>query len=506
MAAAVTVPTEPPRMRVLQIASEAIPFAKTGGLADVAGSLPAALTRLGCEVTLVMPAYREVFASGIPLEPLDLAFDVPVGRRELSARVLTARLPQTGATIYLIGNDHCFDRPTLYGGPTDYADNGERFIFFSRAVMELAARQDRPYDILHCHDWQTGLIPAYQKLLYGSWPMVSHARTLLTIHNMAYQGLFWHWDMLLTGFHWKHFNWQEMEFHGQLNMLKAGVVYADRITTVSPTYAREIQSAPGGCGLEGVLAARGSSVSGIVNGIDTQAWNPATDPHIPRHYSAADVDDGKYTARVALAARLGHAAPDARPLVAFVGRLAAQKGVSLVVELLDRMAGSGRARFMILGTGDTGTEDALRRVAASYPGTIDLVIGFDEGLAHLVQAAADILLVPSLYEPCGLTQLYAFRYGTIPVARSTGGLVDTIIDTTPETLASGTASGFLFETFDIGGLEYGLGRALDAYANRDLWHGLVRRVMGQDWSWDASARHYLALYEQAQAAPPHAVG
>jgi starch synthase len=180
--------------------------------------------------------------------------------------------------------------------------------------------------------------------------------------------------------------------------------------------------------------------------------------------------------------------------------------VSLVVELLDRMAGSGRARFMILGTGDTGTEDALRRVAASYPGTIDLVIGFDEGLAHLVQAAADILLVPSLYEPCGLTQLYAFRYGTIPVARSTGGLVDTIIDTTPETLASGTASGFLFETFDIGGLEYGLGRALDAYANRDLWHGLVRRVMGQDWSWDASARHYLALYEQAQAAPPHAVG
>jgi len=483
-------------MRVLQVASEATPFAKTGGLADVCGALPEALVHQGCDVTLVIPAYREVFAKGLPIEPTGMSFDVPIGMRQLHARVFRCIRPESRVEVLLVANDECFDRPTLYGGSEDYSDNSERFIFFSRAAMELAARQGQPFDIIHCHDWQTGLVPAYQKLLYPSSTAVQHARTVMTIHNMAYQGLFWNWDMLLTGLDWKYFNWQQMEFWGQLNLLKTGLVFADRLTTVSPTYAREIQSAPGGCGLEGVLAARSDVLTGIVNGIDTAAWDARTDRHIPRPYSAQDFADGKYAARVALAVRLGHAAPDPRPLVAFVGRLVDQKGIDLVVDLLGRMAGSGRARFVLLGTGHHHVEESLRQVAASFPGTIDLITGFDEGLAHLVQAAADIMLVPSRYEPCGLTQLYALRYGAIPLVRATGGLVDTVTDTTPDTLQNGTANGFVFEGYDSYSLEQAVWRALEAHANRDLWTGLVRRAMLQDWSWNTSAHEYLRVYDQ----------
>ena len=492
-------------MRVLQVASEATPFAKTGGLADVVGCLPDALSRLGCDVTLVIPAYREVLSKGFEIEHTGLSFEVPLGTRRLQAQILRGRLPGCSAMVFLIANDECFDRPTLYGGAEDYPDNAERFIFFSRAAIELAARQDRPFDIIHCHDWQTGLVSAYQKLLYRSSPMLSQSRTVLTIHNMAYQGLFWHWDMLLTGLDWKYFNWQQMEFYGQLNLLKTGLVFSDAISTVSPNYAREIQKAPGGHGLEGVLASRSDVLRGIVNGIDTTVWNPSSDPHIPRLYSAHDFDAGKYAARVALAARLGHAAPDARPLVAFVGRLVEQKGVEFIVELMSRMAGSGRAHFIVLGTGSRSSEEALQRVAASFPGTVDLIIGFDETLAHLVQAAADMMLMPSLYEPCGLTQLYALRYGTIPIVRATGGLVDTIVDTTPETLHNKTANGFSFTAFDSLALEHALTRALDAHRNRELWSGLVQQAMGQDWSWDASAREYLQLFRETQARTPATV-
>ncbi len=493
-------------MRVLEVASEAAPFAKTGGLADVAGALPEALGRLGCDVTLVMPAYRDVFAKGLAIEPTGIEFEVPIGTRRSLARLLRCRLPDARTTVLLVSNDEYFDRPSLYGGAEDYPDNAERFIFFSRAAIEVAARQERPYDLVHCHDWQTGLVPAYQKLLYGSAPSVANARTVMTIHNMAYQGLFWHWDMLLTGLDWKHFNWQQMEFYNQLNLLKTGIVFADSVSTVSPTYAREIQQAPGGCGLEGVLAARSDVLTGIVNGIDTDAWNPATDRLIPRPYTEADFEAGKYAARVALAARLGHAAPDARPLVAFVGRLVEQKGIDLVIEMLGRVAGGGRAHFVILGTGSNGFEAALHRVAASFPGTIDLVLGFDEGLAHLVQAAADITLVPSLFEPCGLTQLYALRYGSIPLVRATGGLIDTVVDTDPDTLRDGTASGFVFRGFDSLALEHALARALEAHADRPLWNGLVRRGMRQDWSWETSARAYLRLFERTLAAPPACPG
>jgi starch synthase len=489
-------------VRVLQIASEASPFAKTGGLADVAGALPPALERLGCDCTLVMPAYRQVFDSGVDLQPTTFAFDVPVGQRQLRVEILRSTLPGSRVPVYFVNNEACFGRPTLYGSGQDYPDNSERFILFARAAMELACRLELPFDVLHGHDWQAGLVPAYRSLLYHESPALAGAATIQTIHNMAYQGVFWNWDMLLTGIDWKYFNWRQMEFYGQLNFLKTGLVFADAITTVSPNYAREITQAPGGCGLEGVVASRAHVLSGIVNGIDTSVWNPQTDPLIPRHYSESDVAVGKDAARIALAARLGHAAPDSRPLVSFVGRLAEQKGVDILTDMLGRIARNGRAHYVILGTGDAGHEEALRRLAAAYPGTVDVVIGFDELLAHLIQAASDIVLMPSRFEPCGLSQLYAFRYGAIPVVRATGGLVDTVVDTTPESLADGTASGFVFSEFDSRALEQALDRALDTQANAATWQKLVTTVMQQDWSWDTSARKYLDLYEHVCSHSP----
>ena len=235
-------------MRVLEIASEAVPFAKTGGLADVAGALPEALAGLGCDVAVVLPAYAEALGQGLPIEPAGIEFDVPIGRGTRRARILRCRRAGQRADVYLVANDELYDRPTLYGGSSDYPDNAERFIFFSRAALELACRLGGPWDILHCHDWQTGLVPAYRRLLFGAHPAVADARTVMTIHNMAYQGLFWHWDMLLTGIDWSHFTWREMEFYGQLNLLKTGIVFADAVSTVSPTYAEEIQATPGGCG------------------------------------------------------------------------------------------------------------------------------------------------------------------------------------------------------------------------------------------------------------------
>lgn len=487
-------------MRVLEIASEAVPFAKTGGLADVAGALPEALAGAGCEVSLVIPAYAEALSKGLPIEPTGIEFDVPIGTGSRRARILRCRRDGHLADVYLVANDELFDRPSLYGGASDYLDNAERFIFFSRAALELACRLGGPWDILHCHDWQTGLVPAYRRLLYGSHPAVAHARTVMTIHNMAYQGLFWHWDMLLTGIGWSHFTWREMEFYGQLSLLKTGIVFADAITTVSPTYAQEIQSSSGGCGLEGLLAAKHDVLTGIVNGIDTSLWNPAADPHLPRAYRLDDVEAGKYAARVALATRLGHAAPDARPLVAFVGRLVEQKGVTLILDAISKLAGTGRVHFVTLGTGGREEEDALRRVAAAFPGTVDVVIGFDEGLSHLVQAAADITLVPSRFEPCGLTQLYAQRYGSIPVVRATGGLIDTVVDATPETIRDGSATGFVFKGFDAAGLEHALGRALAAHDDKPLWKKLVGNAMRQDWSWEASGREYVRCFERTRAA------
>ena len=497
-------------MRVLEVASEVAPLAKTGGLADVLGALPSALSRLGCDVTVVLPAYREALDGRHgPIEPTGWEFDVAVGTGTRRATIWQSRLAgrHSGAdvTVYLVGHPAYFDRPTLYGGAEAYGDNAERFIFFSRAVLDLASRFEQPYDVIHSHDWQTGIVPAYLKALPAAWPRLARARSVHTIHNMAYQGVFWHWDMLLTGLDWRHFHWRQMEHFGKLNLLKTGIVFADAVTTVSPTYAREIRSAPGGCGLEGTLASRGDALVGIVNGIDTDLWNPGADPHLPRPYGAADAVEGKRAAKRALAERVGRDPDDDRPLAAFVGRLAEQKGIGMVADVAARLAAGGRVRFFVLGTGDRHAEETLRRLAAAHPGAIDLVVGFDEGLAHLVQAAADMLLMPSLYEPCGLTQLYAMAYGTIPVVRSTGGLVDTVVDATPEALAAGRASGFLFEHADAGALAWGIERALELHADRPVWERLVAGVMHQDWSWDKSAAAYRTLFERVVEAPPTAV-
>jgi len=307
--------------------------------------------------------------------------------------------------------------------------------------------------------------------------------------------------MLLTGLDWRYFNWRQMEFHGQLSLLKTGIVFADAVSTVSPTYAREILESPGGCGLEGVLASRPDGVTGIVNGIDTAIWNPRIDRFIPQPYADHDLTVGKQAAKTALAARLGGPAPDRRPLAAFVGRLASQKGVDLILELVRRFASTRRCRFFILGSGDGSISESLRRLAAEHPGDLDVVIGFDDALAHMAFAAADLALVPSLYEPCGLTQLYALAYGAMPVVRATGGLVDTVVDATDENVREGTATGFSFVPFDASALEQAMNRGLQVLADHDHHLSIVRRGMRQDWSWEHSARRYLDLYERLVRTP-----
>ena len=362
------------------------------------------------------------------------------------------------------------------------------------------------------NDWHVALLPVLLQAHYRDHGQYQYARSVLVLHNAAHQGRGPPSDEDLfavpAGERRAAFDLDDPVGGKHSNILKAGIEAAHRVVAVSRGYAWEVQTPEGGWGLHEALrhAAGSGKLAGIVNGIDTAAWNPGADPHIPRNYGDSDVAEGKYAARVALAARLGHAAPDARPLVAFVGRLAEQKGVDLVVELIGRMAGTGRAHFVVLGTGDPAAEESLRRVAAAFPGTVDVVLGFDEGLAHLVQAAADIVLVPSRFEPCGLTQLYAQRYGAIPVVRATGGLVDTVVDATAEAIRDGRATGFTFGPCEPGALVHAVERALDLHADRDRWSGLVRHAMRQDWSWDTSAREYLRLFERTLAAPPAAAG
>ena len=288
-------------MNILIATSEAVPFAKTGGLADVCAALPVEISKLGHSAAVILPAYRQAWQSGLSIEPLPVEFTVPIGTRMVAGRLLRSKFPDSNVPVYLVEQPEYFDRPQLYREEgNDYRDNCERFVFFCRAVMEAIRLLDLKIDVLHANDWQTGLIPAYLKIEYRRQPGYEQIGTLLTIHNLAYQGLFWHWDMLLTGLDWKYFNWQQMEFFGNLNLLKTGLVFADRINTVSPRYAEEIQSAPLGCGLEGVLQQRRGVLSGIINGVDYRHWNPETDPHLPESYGPANVRQGKAAAKAAL--------------------------------------------------------------------------------------------------------------------------------------------------------------------------------------------------------------
>ncbi len=480
--------------------SEAAPFAKTGGLADVCGALPIELAKLGHEVSVIMPAYRHVHRSGQPLEPTGIKFDVPIGNRIITGRLLRSQLPNSRVPVYLVDLPDYFDRPELYRERgEDYKDNCERFVFFCRSVMESMQLLDRPADVLHCNDWQTGLIPAYLQLEYRHARGYEDTISLFTIHNMAYQGQFWHWDMLLTGLDWKYFNWHQMECYGQLNLLKTGIIFADAITTVSPTYAQEIQTAPLGCGLEGVLHQRRQSLSGIVNGVDYNVWNPACDAHLPQQYSAETWKAGKAACKAALQQELGLPISSRTPLVGLVGRLADQKGWDLVVRVMQSWVQTENVQWVILGTGEPQYHERMGKMAREWPSRVAVRLEFSDRLAHYIEAGSDIFLMPSNYEPCGLNQLYSLKYGTVPVVRNTGGLADTITDATPENLAAGVATGFRFDAYDSIALEVALKRACDIYQSQpEVWHNIVTSGMAQDWSWSSSARQYIRLYEQAR--------
>jgi starch synthase len=484
-------------VKILVATSEAVPFAKTGGLADVCGALPVALAGLGHQAAVILPAYRQAKYCGMPLRPLGIEFIVPIGSKTVAGRLLESHLPNSDVPVYLVEQDQYFDRDELYAlGREDYKDNCERFVFFCRAVMEAIRLLDLKVDVLHANDWQTGLLPAYLKIEYRSLPRYREIASLFTIHNMAFQGKFWHWDMLLTGLDWKHFNWHEMEFYGQLNLLKTGLVFADSINTVSPRYAQEIQTPIFGCGLEGVLQYRRSVLSGILNGIDEKEWNPATDAYLPVSYSAETVERGKPAAKEALQQDLDLPRRAGVPLIGMVGRLTEQKGVDMVAEVIPEWMERSDVQWAILGKGDPKYHRIFERFSRLYPERLAVRLEFSDVLAHRIEAGADLFLMPSRFEPCGLNQMYSLKYGTVPVVRETGGLADTIVDATPDNLAAGTANGFSFREDNVQALGETLRRAYDACHRPEVSRQLIATGMRQDWSWTRSAVQYASLYQQ----------
>ncbi|MBI2825328.1 MAG: glycogen synthase GlgA [Planctomycetia bacterium] len=490
-------------MNILLAASEVVPFAKTGGLADVVGALPVELARLGHAPIVFMPAYRRALASGLPIERTPVRFHVPIGTKEVEGGLLRSAFPGTAVPVYLVEQSDYFDREGLYGeGGRDYIDNCERFVFFCRAVMEAIRLLDLRVDVLHAHDWQTGLLPAYLHIEYRGVPGYERIASLFTIHNLAFQGQFWHWDMLLTGLDWKYFNWHQMEFFGKLNLMKTGLVFADAINTVSPRYAEEIQAAPLGSGLEGVLLQRRDVLSGILNGVDYGTWNPATDPHLPVKYELSNVVEGKAACKAAVQAELGLVQAPNMPLVGMTGRLTDQKGVDLVAGVLQEWAQTADVQWAILGTGDPKYEQQLSTLAGRHPQKVAVKLDFSEAVAHRIEAGADVFLMPSQFEPCGLSQLYSLKYGTVPVVRATGGLADTITDATPEAIAAGAANGFSFREYSTLALAEALRRAIAMYRQPEVWSRLVAAGMQQDWSWKRSAEQYVNLYRRLSARLP----
>ncbi len=490
-------------MRILLASSEAVPFSKTGGLADVATALAKSLDQRGHDVWLITPYHRQAAAnrSGVPeIEPTGKSITVQIAAKTVSADILQARLPGSGVTVLLLDQPGYFDRPGLYQeNGRDYDDNCERFVFFSRAVLEVATVFGLQPDIVHTNDWQTGLVPALLQIEYRKRPQFQHTASVFTIHNMAFQGQFWHWDMLLTGLDWKYFNHNQMEFHDHLNLLKTGIVFADQVTTVSPTYAREIQTPEYGCGLDGVLRQRRDDLTGILNGVDTDIWNPATDAALAKNYSAETITDGKPTCKSELQHEVGLDVRKDVPLFGMISRMTAQKGLDLIAECADQLLDRNDVQFSFLGTGDKTYERFLGDLSARHPNRVAAKIGFDEELAHRIEAGADVYLMPSRFEPCGLNQMYSLRYGTVPIVRAVGGLADSVTDTSDETLADRKATGFRFEAYRSDELSRQVDRALRLYRDQTKWRQIAQTGMRQDLSWNRSAEEYEAVYQRARA-------
>jgi starch synthase len=484
----------PPPLKVLFVASECAPFAKTGGLGDVVGALPRALQRRGLDVRVVMPLY-----AGMPwhaFEVLEGGLSVPMWFGLARGAVRLGRLPRSPVPLYCLEHHRYYDRPHLYGSPSSggYADNLERFTFLSRGALELCRALGWIPDVIHAHDWQTALVPVYVNTVEWAQPLHGCA-TVYSIHNLAYQGVFDGGAMFITALGHEHYQPGEFEHFGTLNLTKAALQHATMLSTVSPTYAREIQTPAYGNGLDGVLAARGAELVGILNGIDVEEWNPTADPHLAVRFDA-DTLEGKAACKAALQAEAGLPVRPDVPLFALVGRLVLQKGVDVFARALERILGWD-VQVVLLGTGDPGAEAFFARTARARGDRFAAWIGFDEARAHRIEAGADFFLMPSRFEPCGLNQMYSLRYGTLPIVRATGGLVDTVQNYDE---ATGEGTGFVFEHLTPDSVADTVGWAVSTWYDRPAHVArLRRRAMAQDFSWERAAREYEALYLQAYA-------
>lgn len=496
-----TFPQRP--LKICMVASEVVPLAKTGGLADVVGALAVECASLGHDVAVVLPAYRQVDALGYEMADL-CTLSIAIGDGMLDARIQEVFVPTLRVSgpgrlrIFLVRHDPFFSRSGLYQeAGCDYPDNLERFVLFSRSVMELLLHlhgtEQWQTDLLHLHDWQASLCAVYLRNLYHEQPSLSCTRSVLTIHNLGYQGLFPAEQFPVTGLPGSLFTPAALEFYGRVNVLKGGLVFADRLTTVSPTYSQEIQTAEYGCGLEGVITERKSVLSGIVNGIDADLWNPMTDHYLPAPYTSADLT-GKARCKQALQRELGLRVLKG-PLLAVIARLTSQKGIDLVIDIVPELMALN-VQIVILGTGDPLYERQVRELGERYPGRVAVRNVFDEGLAHRIEGGADMFLMPSRYEPCGLSQLYSLRYGTVPIVRKTGGLADTVVGYTPTSLQESRATGFTFTDTNSTSLLTAVLLALSVYRKKADWQRLIKAGMEQDLSWTRSASIYIQLFQE----------
>ncbi len=482
--------------RILFAASEAYPLIKTGGLADVAASLPAALTEMGKDVRLILPAYRPIIESNSGPWVNRAQVTLPGGSRK--AEILEGRLPGTNVPTYLLYAPEFFDRN---GGPygdsagREWPDNAERFAAFCRAVVAIAtgAVQEiawRP-DIVHCNDWQTGLVPA----LLADYP--NRPATIFTVHNLAYQGLFPREIFKRLELPEHLWSVDGLEFHHQLSFIKGGLLYSDILTTVSPTYAKEITTESFGCGLDGLLRYKGEDLVGILNGADYTQWDPNVDAHLARPYGPDTLDE-KAVNKQAIQRFFDLPEDPNIPVAGMIARIAHQKGLDLILAALNEIL-ARPLQLVILGSGDKTLEAALLKAREQYPGRIGVHIGYQEALSHQIEGSVDMFLMPSRYEPCGLNQIYSLRYGTPPVVHHTGGLADTVVDTTVSTLTDGTATGFIFDEPTPEALAAAIGRAVDLYNEPDAWRQIALNGMAQNFDWQHSALAYNDLYERARA-------
>jgi starch synthase len=476
------------------LASEVVPFAKTGGLADVVGALPKFLGPLGVELRVLLPLYRETKKKGLPLRRIVERLDVDWNGAKVPFSVWESG--EGALRFLLIERDEYYDRECLYGTPQgDYPDNGERFAFFCRSALETLKHLDFRPDVIHAHDWQSALALAYLRFACDKDVFFAYTRSLFTVHNLAYQGLFDRSLLASAGLPDSLFNMEDLEFYGKVNALKGGVLYATAVNTVSRRYSQEIQTPEFGYRLDGLLRKRRDRLFGILNGVDYADWNPATDKFIIRPFDPTYLDGKKECRADLLRAFSLDAAGAETPVVGMVSRLAGQKGFDILTESLEGIFKMG-AVLVILGTGEDVFQKALSSARAKHPGSLGLKIAYDESLAHKIYAGSDIFLIPSRYEPCGLTQMYSLRYGTVPVVRATGGLDDTIQEYNP---AAGSGNGFKFQEYSSAALLSSLQKALSVYREKGRWRQLGQKAMACDFSWERSAREYLRLYQRLPA-------